>query len=255
MKLISYNNFGLNGDWMEFFFYNYKDYFIENSHGLNMKEQLPNFVKWLVQAEILNDSKSKQITKLGELLAVNYPDLPDMVWQIIWINLSYNSPIAAWFKENVKWTEIISQKEIEERVLSDYSDNSKTTVHNVVYALFRTFKESPIGEAGQLVQKDKAMFEHTSYTSIERETVVYSLYKYCEAKGIHSLRVSDLYASDNHFGIYKEFGISKSELLSVLRSLNSDSNRLVIAELNMGLDNITLRDDLTPTEALALMIK
>lgn len=26
MKLISYNNFGLNGDWMEFFFYNYSDY-------------------------------------------------------------------------------------------------------------------------------------------------------------------------------------------------------------------------------------
>ena len=255
MKLISYNNFGLNGDWMEFFFYNYKDYFIENSHGLNMKEQLPNFVKWLVQAEILNDSKSKQITKLGELLAVNYPDLPDMVWQIIWVNLSYNSPIAAWFKENVKWTEIISQKEIEERVLADYSDNSKKTVHNVVYALFRTFKESPIGEAGQLVQKDKTMFEHTSYTSIERETIVYSLYKYCEAKGIHSLRVSDLYASDNHFGVYKEFGISKSELFSILRSLNSDSNRLVIAELNMGLDNITLRDDLSPTDALALIIK
>ena len=49
MKLISYNNFGLNGEWMDFFFYNYSDYFTENSHGLNVKEQLPNFVKWLVQ--------------------------------------------------------------------------------------------------------------------------------------------------------------------------------------------------------------
>ncbi len=255
MKLISYNNFGLNGEWMDFFFYNYSDYFTENSHGLNVKEQLPNFVKWLVQAEILKDSKSKQTTELGELLAVNYPDMPDLVWQIIWINLSYNSPIASWFKKNVKWTEVISQKEIEERVLADYSDNSKTTVHNVVYALFRTFKESPIGEAGQLVPIDKTMYRHESYTSVEREAVVYSLYKYCEAKGIHSLRVSDLYASDNSKGLYKEFGISKSELLSVLRSLNSDSNRLVIAELNMGLDNITIREDLTPVEALAMMIK
>ena len=255
MKLISYNNFGLNGEWMDFFFYNYSDYFTENSHGLNVKEQLPNFVKWLVQAEILKDSKSKQTTELGELLAVNYPDMPDLVWQIIWINLSYNSPIASWFKENVKWTEAISQKEIEERVLADYSDNSKTTVHNVVYALFRTFKESPIGEAGQLVPIDKAMYRHESYTSVEREAVVYSLYKYCESKGIHSLRVNDLYSSDNSKGLYKEFGISKSELLSVLRSLNSDSNRLVIAELNMGLDNITIREDLTPIEALALMIK
>ena len=177
MKLISYNNFGLNGEWMDFFFYNYSDYFTENSHGLNVKEQLPNFVKWLVQAEILKDSKSKQTTELGELLAVNYPDMPDLVWQIIWINLSYNSPIASWFKKNVKWTEVISQKEIEERVLADYSDNSKTTVHNVVYALFRTFKESPIGEAGQLVPIDKTMYRHESYTSVEREAVVYSLYK------------------------------------------------------------------------------
>lgn len=64
-----------------------------------------------------------------------------------------------------------------------------------------------------------------------------------------------MYASDNSKGLYKEFGISKSELLSVLRSLNSDSNRLVIAELNMGLDNITIREDLTPVEALAMMIK
>lgn len=255
MKLISYNNFGLNGDWMEFFFYNYSDYFTENSHGLNIKEQLPNFVKWLVQAEILKDSKSKEITELGQLLASNYPDMPDMVWQIIWINLSYNSPIAAWYKENVNWEEIISQKEIEERVLADYSDNSKTTVHNVVYALFRTFKESPIGDDGQLVSKDKTMFIRTSYESLERETVVYSLYKYCERKGIHSLRVSDLYASDNNLGLYKEFGISKIELLSVLRSLNSDANRLVIAELNMGLDNITLRDDINAIEALNLMIK
>lgn len=255
MKLISYNNFGLNGDWMEFFFYNYNDYFTENSHGLNIKEQLPNFVKWLVQAEILKDSKSKEITELGQLLASNYPDMPDMVWQIIWINLSYNSPIAAWYKESVNWEEIISQKEIEERVLADYSDNSKTTVHNVVYALFRTFKESPIGDAGQLVPKDKTMFVRTSYESLERETVVYSLYKYCERKGIHSLRVSDLYASGNNLGLYKEFGISKIELLSVLRSLNSDTNRLVIAELNMGLDNITLRDDINAIEALNLMIK
>ena len=90
---------------------------------------------------------------------------------------------------------------------------------------------------------------------MERETVVYSLYKYCENKGIHSLRISDLYENDNPIGLYREFGISKSELVTILRSLNSDSNRLVIAELNMGLDNISLRDDLTATEALNLIIR
>jgi len=39
-------------------------------------------------------------------------------------------------------------------------------------------------------------------------------------------------------------------LKSILRSLNSDNNRLIIAELNMGLDNITLREDIKPIDVL-----
>ena len=35
-----------------------------------------------------------------------------------------------------------------------------------------------------------------------------------------------------------------------LRSLNSDKNRLVIAELQMGLDHISLRDDISSELAL-----
>ena len=93
MKLISYNNFGMNGDWTEYFFSSYDTYFEDNSHGLNPKEQLPHFVKWLAQAGILNDTKNKQITKLGKKLAEIYIDLPDVLWQIIWINLAYQSPI------------------------------------------------------------------------------------------------------------------------------------------------------------------
>ncbi len=255
MKLISYNNFGLNGDWFEYFVYNHEDYFKDNSHGLHIKEQLPSFVKWLVQSQVLVDAKSKQLTEFGQMLCNIYTDMPDLVWQLIWINLSYNSPIAQWFKENVNWSETITQKDIEERVYTEYPENSKTTVHNVVYALFRTFKESPIGEAGQLIEVSKNIYTKRPYDELEKEAVIYSLYKYAEEKGVSSFRVSDLYADDNVVGIYKEFGIQKPSLTEILRALNSENNRLIIAELNMGLDNITLRDGLSAIEALKLIVQ
>ena len=40
-----------------------------------------------------------------------------------------------------------------------------------------------------------------------------------------------------------------------MRSLNSDTNRVLVAELNMGLDSITLRDDLNALEALKILTK
>jgi hypothetical protein len=67
--------------------------------------------------------------------------------------------------------------------------------------------------------------------------------------------VSDLYEEDCKHGVYREFGISKSEFESQLRSLNSDANRVLVAELNMGLDSITLRDDLNALEALKILTK
>ena len=43
------------------------------------------------------------------------------------------------------------------------------------------------------------------------------------------------------------------EFLKKLRALSSDTNRVLIAELNMGLDHITIREDLTPQKVLELL--
>ena len=51
-------------------------------------------------------------------------------------------------------------------------------------------------------------------------------------------------------GMYREFGINQSELLKKLRSLSAHSDRVLVAELNMGLDHITLREDLDEVSVL-----
>lgn len=255
MKLISYNNFGLNEQWLDFYMSCPDTYFVDNMHGLHMKEQIPSLVKWLVQAEILDDTKTKNITECGRLLSTLYDDIPEIVWQVIWINLSYNAPIAKWYKENIEWKTVFSENDIREMVKNDYPSDSPTTIKNIVYALFRTFRESRIGDFGLLQEIEKLTYTKEPYNDLAREAIAYSLYKYAKEQGIKSFRISDLYKDECKTGPYREFGVSKTLLEKALHSLNSDTNRVLTAELNMGLDHITLRDDLNALSALEILTK
>ncbi len=254
MKLISYNNFGLKEEWLTTFFETYETYFTENTHGLHPKEQLPILVKWLVQAEILNDSKSKQLTVIGDLLRQKYKENPSMVWEIIWINLSYNSPIAKWYKETNGWNISFSDKDIEELVRRDYPNDNAKTIHNIVYALFRTFRESPIGKMGLCIEtNEKQRYSKIPYENVSKQAVAYSLYKYAENTGTKVLKVSDFYDETNRQGIYREFGLTQSQFEKHLHTLNGESNRVLTADLNMGLEHITLRDDLNSEDVLKIL--
>ena len=254
MKLIGYNNFGLDESWLDFFFKNSDTYFSNTDHGLNVKEQLPAFVKWMVHAEILTDTKSKNLSTLGKLLKQIYEDNPRLVWEVIWINLAYNSPIVQWYTSSMRFNTCFTESEVRELVKNDFPEASATTVKNVVYALFRTLKESPIGdELKQLESIEKLSFKREPYEELSREAIAYSVYKYADIKGIKNLRVQDLYSQTPTDGIVPQFGLPKDRFLKILRSLSSDNNRVLVAELNMGLDHITLRDDLTCEKALTIL--
>ena len=80
--------------------------------------------------------------------------------------------------------------------------------------------------------------------------MAYSLYKLAEANGSKSLRVKDFYEDDCKNGIVKEFCLSKETFEKGLRTLNSAKDRVLIANLNMGLNHITLQGDLTPMDVL-----
>ena len=249
-----YKNFGLKEEWLNAYLIDGDDYW-ESNHGLNENYQIPSLKAWLRDAEIINDKN--QITELGKILAdpVVSSNYPNLVWEIVWINLCYNSFIVNWFTQSIDKAIHVSQKSMEEMISEQYASYKAKTVHNAVYQLRRTLRESPIG--GTLCQYneiDKDTFTRAEYEDLSREAIAYSLYKYAQKRQIKTMRVTDLFNANATGGIKKEFCVPKSSFESALRSLNSESDRVLIAELNMGLDNITLRDDLDPISVLKSLL-
>lgn len=245
----AYGTFGFRNEWLNEFFMNYKDFWLYNSLG---KKQIPSFKTWLKDAEII-DSKGG-LTLLGETLLQMYQNLPDIVWEIIWINLSYNSPLIKWFISNVGIKIGYSKKILQSIYEEQYSEGS-TTFKYSLDALYNTFATSPIGDMfHQRDELSKSEEMRNPYNEISEIAVAYSLYKYSERHYIKAFRVEDLYKSNDNSGIYFEYGIDKEIFEKSLRTLDSYTPRVLTAELNMGLDNITLRNDLNPVSVLSLLI-
>lgn len=248
-----YKNFGLKEEWVSLYFADIENFW-DSNHGLNPQYQIPSLRNWLKDAEIINDKY--QLTQLGRLLSQIYPDNSILVWEIIWINLTYNSFISKWFATHVMYAKPFTKSLLEEMIQTEFPVYKGKTIHNAVYQISRTLKESPIGNNfSQYVQEVKETVMRYPYEDISVEAIAYSLYKYANVRNISMLRVSDFYKTDVESGVYIEFGISKNNFEKQLRTLNSTTNRVLVAELNMGLDHITLREDLKPIDALMLLIK
>lgn len=249
-KIQAYKTFGFREEWLQEYLVD-PDYFWQsNSLGT---AQVDGFKAWLKDAEI-NDAKNK-LTRFGELLQQIYVDDVNLTWELILTNLSYNSFIVNWFVNNVKIGQEFDRK-ILEGLLNEQGYSSKgKTVANAVAALVQTFEYSPLGEMFNMsVSSENKKSVRQSYQEITNAGLAYSLYKYAEKKNVRSLRVSDFFTEESKSGPHRVLGISKTDFLNRLRSLNSKENRVLIAELSMGLDSITLRDDLNSISCLETLI-
>lgn len=253
MKISKYGTFGIHQDWVDQYLADPETFWNDKILGV---KQVPSFKAWLKDAEIVDDKV--KLTPFGELCVEVNKENSTLLWELIHINLAYNSPLVKWYLSAVNINSETGRKELDKLAVEYFQQTFKnTTITYAVQALVQTFKYSPIGEEHlQFVCQDAkgTVFKRLSYNELSPEAVAYSLYKYAQEKGIKMLRVSDLYRPEEESGPYREFGISKNELQKKLRFLSSDKNRVLIAELAMGLDHITLRDDLDQLTALKSLL-
>jgi len=245
-KVQGYKTFGLRDEWIEEYFLNPEEFWSDNSLGT---AQVDSIKAWLRDAEI-TDSKNI-ITELGTILQDIYKDNPILFWEIAYINLSYNSFIVKWVCNNISTGQVYNKKTIREEIGNQGFTSSLSTVENAASAFIDMMKKSPVGEdLMQGVVQGKEGLVKQSYNDLSIEATAYSIYKFANFHEVNMLRVTDLYRPEEDHGVYKEFRITKDALFKKLRTLSSGNDRVLLAELNMGLDHITLRDDITYFEVL-----
>lgn len=247
-KVQGYKTFGLRDMWVEEFFLNHDIFWKENNLGT---AQVDSLKVWLRDAEI-TDNKNN-ITPLGLILKDIYQNNRTLFWEIIYINLSYNSFIVGWVCQNISVGTIYNKQSLKEGILSQGISVSASTVSNAATAFVNMAKNSPVGEdMMQAVPAEKSGVKREAYDDLSVEALAYSVFKFAISKETNMFRVSDLYRPEEEHGAYKEFRISKDILLRKLRSLTADKDRVLTADLAMGLEHITIRDDLSILDLLAL---
>lgn len=247
-KIQAYKTFGLRDAWVEEFFIEPDNFWAENSLGT---AQVDSMKAWLRDAEI-TDSKNK-ITPLGSLLGEIYQNNRTLFWELTYINLSYNSFIVGWVCQNIAVGVEYNKQYLSEGIQRQGYSASLSTIENAAAAYINMLKNSPLGdELLQGVPAGKTALRRESYDDLSMEALAYSVFKFAHAKGINMFRVSDLYRAEEEHGAYKEFAVSREALLKKLRALTADHNRVLTADLVMGLDHITIREDLSDIELLRL---
>ena len=248
---------GMRETWVEKYFDAYETFFDNNEHGLNPKYQIPPFINWLREAYILN-AEDKNISEIGQYMAKAYRAKSLIVWELIYIGLCYNSEICSWFHSSIDFNRCYTREEMDIILQDSYPELKDRTLRNPFNSLLNTFKESPLGSSisvGVLGKKqNKVTLIRHPHDGISLVALAYSLYRYAEHKKRYSLNVSEFYDENQTEGIYRQFGITKENLESLLLSLQEESNHVLRVELNMGLDNIILREDLTSVDILKLML-
>lgn len=248
---------GMRENWVEKYFDTYESFFDNNEHGLNPKYQIPPFINWLREAYILN-AEDKNISEVGQYMVKAFQSKPIVVWELIFIGLCENSEICTWFHSTIDFNRSYSREEMDIILQDSYPDLKDRTLRNPFNSLLNTFKESPLGSSipiGVLnKEQNKVTLVRQPHDGISLVALAYSLYRYAERKKRYSLNVSEFYDENQTEGVYRQFGICKETLESLLLSLQEESNHVLRVELNMGLDNIILREDLTSLDILKLML-
>lgn len=256
-----YSTFGLREEWLNAFFEEMDNWF-EGYANLGPK-QIPAMLNWLREAELV-DPKEKKTTELAQLLKPVYDSNPQLVWQIIWINLSFNSTIVNWYVNSIKSEVDYSKQEMVELLKETYPTLKGATLKNPVDALVNMFCYSPLGtvevaddnslKVGLLTKKGVAVKTVRKYgtSKISSAAVAYLLYKNAEVNNMYELTVSDIYEK-GYMGVSNIFNMESESFMNALRGLTN--SEILSADLLGGLENIHLASEFTAFAVLRRMVK
>ena len=242
-----YKKFGMREMWVKSFLSDPYNWFETNTLG---SDQIPSFKRWLKDANLLTDRNSP--TELVGVLS--NCDNNDVVWQIVWVNLYYNSPIVNWYV-SLPFDHPYTKNELLELLLIEYPNMARSTLNNPLSALLNMFDNSPLGSQfriGDLEKKGRSFVKVTKrkLPQIYTATMIYALYKYAELNNKYYLTVRELIDPKSTGSPINIFGLHLPSFNEVLRGIQEFDSNLVKVDLVANLDNVNLNKDYNPFTAL-----
>lgn len=220
---------------------------------------------FLSDAELV---KKKQITSIGE--AVFRYELDDCLpWAIMLCNLAYTSQFG-WYIKNIPFYDTITIETVQLRLKQeDVSDKAIGEFWNGFKKILDSTKpfnqigfgipniEEKVTKTGD-VKKKMLSFYRSPWAEPDEKVILYSLYKFAEACGNRKqFTLTELL--DNTIerdGISPTliFGLDRDTMEKILNTLTFNYSDLIEARFTLGLDNITLKSELSATEILNNLI-
>jgi len=242
-----YGDFGLRAVWLKSFFDKGAEWLNNNQLGSKQKISIK---KWFRDSELIVKNNT---TKLYTLLKDKNEKIQ---YEILFINLYYNSSLIKWYLDTIKFNDKFSSKELVEIAKSKISLSENTIKHSI-NSLINLFDTTPLGKDLKIgyITKEKNIryIQKIGSNNISNEAIVYSLYKLKENLHRDDFRVSEFYDENFKGGPYKIFGIDKETLIKKLKFISEDT-KLADVNLIQGLDNIFLKD-FTAIEVLEELLK
>lgn len=258
-----YSTFGLRDEWLANYFDGGNEWFGAYP-GLGVR-MIPAAINWLREAELI-DPREKIPAPQFSILREKYREKPLFIWQIIWINLAFNSSIVNEYVTRVRFNVPFEKSDLIEIAKEDFANLNDTTIKNPIDAMLNMFKSAPIGYSlgdtgsgnniavAELEMSGKVIkrVRRISTPNVSVAALAYLLYKIAEKEKRYEFTVSDLLKEDS-LTPATVFGMGDDVLIKSLRTLSQMG--VLTADLLGGLENVHLEKDLGPDDALKFMIQ
>lgn len=258
-----YSTFGLRDEWVDVFFNKGNDWF--GSYPNLGTKMIPAAINWLREAELIDEKEKKVSTKFADVKGL-YNRNKLASWQVIWVGLAFNSAIVNSFVKSIKLDVPYTREDLVAILREDFPSLNDNTIKNPTNALITMLRYSPLGYLtnesanAQNVYVAELQMSGNTTKGIRRVTpgyiaapaLAYLIYKGAKETGSYDITVSDLLQSGG-VNPYSVFGMTANNLIPALKGLTQMG--VLTADLTGGLENIHLNEELSPDDALSIIIK
>lgn len=208
--------------------------------------------------------KKRQITPFGETV-FSFDLDGELPWALMLCNLAYTSQFG-WYIKNVPFHETVTVESVGLRLKQeDITDKAVGEFWNGFKVILDTTKpfnsigfgipeiEEKVTKTGD-VKKKMLSLTRIPWKNYDERVILYSLYKFAAACGNYKqftlTRLLDHDLESAGISPTLIFGLDRESMEKILNGLTFNYPDLIEARFTLGLDNITLKSDLSPEEVL-----